>query len=148
MTLNNNRRKISNFSIDPKAQLRFAQPFAILILASFTTINFIFWEVFSTRSTMSSSAPPEVLAVLNGIMGQLVLMSSLGMALIGLLTLVLWIVYSHRIFGPQVPIRRQVANLMKGDYDYKINLRKNDEFKDLADDLNKLAEHLKSQSKV
>jgi methyl-accepting chemotaxis protein len=148
MIFKNNSRKISSLVIDSNAQLRFAQPFAILILAIFATINFIFWQIFSERNALSSSAPPEVLATLNGIMGQLVLMCSLGMVLIGLLGLVLWIVYSHRIFGPQVKIRRQIANLMKGDYDYKISLRKNDEFKDLADDLNRLAEHLKLQTKA
>lgn len=148
MKFNNSRRKISNFSVDPKAQLRFAKPFAILVFASFGAINLIFWRISGVRDSMSSNASSEMLAVLNDIMGQLVLMCSLGMALIGLLTLLLWIVYSHRIFGPQVPIRRQVANLMKGDYDYKISLRKNDEFKELAEELNSLAEHLKSRSKA
>ncbi len=143
-----NRRKISNFSIDPKAQLRFAQPFGILILTSFATINLIFWQIFNVRETVGSSAPPESLAVLNGIIGQVTLMACLGMTLMGLLSLVLWIVYSHRIFGPVVPLRRQIESLRAGNYDVRIRLRRNDEFKDLAEELNKLAEHLKKQTPV
>jgi methyl-accepting chemotaxis protein len=143
MIFKDNRRKASNVTVDPKAQLRFAQPFAILLVASLATINLLFWQVFSSRGAMSSSAPPEAIAYLNNAMGQAVMFSSIGMFVIGVLTLILWLVYSHRIFGPMVPIRRQVEALKSGNFDFKINLRKNDEFKELADELNQLAEHLK-----
>lgn len=145
MIFKDNRRKASNVTVDPKAQLRFAQPFAILLVASLATINLIFWQVFSSKGSMASSAPPEALAFLNNAMAQAVLYSSIGMLVIGILTLMLWLVYSHRIFGPMVPIRRQVEALKSGNYDFKINLRKNDEFKELANELNQLADLLKAR---
>lgn len=141
----NNRRQASNFAVDPKAQLRFAVPFVILFVASVGAINLIFWQIFNYRSSMSSEAPPEALAFLSTIMGQAVMLCSIAMLLIGALTLVLWMVYSHRIYGPMVPIRRQVDAIKNGNYDFKIVLRKSDEFKELADDLNNLALHLKSK---
>jgi len=60
----------------------------------------------------------------------------------GINCLVMWIMYSHRIFGPTVPIRRHIGALLSGDYQSRITLRKRDEFKDIAMDLNRLAEKL------
>lgn len=145
MIFTKNRRKVSNFTIDPMAQLRFAKPFGILILVSFATINLIFWKVLNVRVAAEAAASTDAIVILNNMMSQLVLWASAGMAVIGLLTLILWIIYSHRIFGPLVPIRRQVQNLIKGDYDFQIKLRKNDELKELAEELNALAVSLKAK---
>lgn len=141
----NNRRQASNFAVDHKAQLRFAIPFVILFVVSLSTINVVFWKIFSERSSMSSGAPPEALAFLSSVMGQAVILCSIGMLAIGVVSLILWMLYSHRIFGPMVPIRRQVDAIKNGNYDFKIVLRKRDEFKELADELNNLALHLKSK---
>lgn len=145
MIFKDNRREASNFAVDPKAQLRFAVPFVILFFVSLGTINLIFWQVFSQRTSMASSAPPEALAFLNNVMGQAVIWSSLGMVLIGLVSLILWMIYSHRIFGPVLQIRRQVDSMKSGNFDFKIVLRRRDEFQELAEELNALAQQLKAK---
>ena len=52
------------------------------------------------------------------------------------------VVISHRIYGPAYAIRKHLAALARGEYDYRTHLRKGDEFKDLAQDLNSLSETL------
>jgi len=56
--------------------------------------------------------------------------------------LALGVMLSHRIFGPIVPIRAHVLRLIEGDYSSRIHLRTHDQFKDVATDLNTLAERL------
>lgn len=142
------RRKLSNLTIDPKAQLRFVKPFIILMLVAFLVINTIFWQILALRGEAGDAANTALFAALSGLMSQIVFISSLGMILLGILSLVFWIVYSHRIFGPVVSLRRHITSLLEGKYDSRVKLRKNDELKDLADDLNKLAESLQSRLKV
>ncbi|UCE85532.1 MAG: hypothetical protein JSU66_14515 [Deltaproteobacteria bacterium] len=50
--------------------------------------------------------------------------------------------YAHKMIGPTVAFRRQIAAIKRGDYAHRIALRKGDAFGDVADDLNALAEAL------
>ncbi len=67
-----------------------------------------------------------------------------GVIAFSFLSLLIWLLFSNRIFGPIVPIRRQIERLTKGDYEFRIQLRRHDELKEVADDLNRLAEVLKN----
>jgi signal transduction histidine kinase len=58
------------------------------------------------------------------------------------LGLFIGLMLSHRIYGPMIPIRNHVSKLINGDYSSRIHLRPSDEFKELASDLNALAERL------
>jgi HAMP domain-containing protein len=58
------------------------------------------------------------------------------------LGLFIGLMLSHRIYGPMIPIRNHVSKLIDGDYSSRIHLRPSDEFKELASDLNSLAERL------
>jgi signal transduction histidine kinase len=49
---------------------------------------------------------------------------------------------SHRIWGPVIPLRRQINDLKNGNYQARIQLRPGDEFVELAEDLNALAHSL------
>lgn len=51
-------------------------------------------------------------------------------------------VLGHRIYGPMVPIRAHVKNLINGEYKARVRIRTGDEFKELVQDLNILAEML------
>lgn len=65
-----------------------------------------------------------------------------------LLTLLAWISFrmSHKIAGPIYRFRRVVESVTAGDYDIgPIRLRKRDEFQELADDLNKMLDALRTR---
>ena len=55
------------------------------------------------------------------------------------------ILYTHRIVGPAVAFRRHVRDLIEGRYDAKLQLRPNDDFAELAQDLTELSETMARQ---
>lgn len=75
---------------------------------------------------------------------RLVIFLAVAGAVVGM---ILSLVYTHRIFGPIVQIRQHVNRLVNGDYSSRIFLRDNDQFKQLATDLNSLAEKLAGTKK-
>lgn len=77
------------------------------------------------RGAAGDSANTVMFAALSGLMSQIVFVSSLGMILFGILSVVFWITYSHRVFGPVVSLRRQVTALKEGKYEERIKLRQN-----------------------
>jgi methyl-accepting chemotaxis protein len=65
------------------------------------------------------------------------------------LTYIAWYAFrlTHRIAGPIYKFRSVVQSIAKGDYDIPvIHLRKRDEFKELADDLNYMMDNLKNRN--
>ena len=51
------------------------------------------------------------------------------------------ILFSHRVAGPIFRLEKAVADFVRGDFK-KIRLRKSDEFKEIEDSVNRLAEYL------
>lgn len=60
-------------------------------------------------------------------------------------TVVVSILYTHRLVGPTFAFRRHIRSLREGRYEVRTALRRHDAFKEVADDLNALAEHLQQQ---
>ena len=139
----NSRRKVGNIIVDSQSLLRLSVPFFVLLISLLTLVLFIGWQ--ASRLLLDiESLQPEVIYKLQNYTASIMNTLIWGEFLFGSLCFFLWVIYSHRVLGPMVPIRRHIQNLIKGDYDSKINLRKRDEFKNVADDLNKLAEVLKN----
>jgi len=46
---------------------------------------------------------------------------------------------THRLVGPTIAFRRHIESLIAGDYSARTELRNNDAFAEVADDLNKLS---------
>ena len=67
-----------------------------------------------------------------------------SMLLIGYILLMVAVtaIYTHRIIGPTVALKRHIRALKDGLYSHRVHLRKHDELKDMAADLNELAEVL------
>src|SRR5665213_295356 len=138
------RRKIKNAIVSPNALLRLSIPFFVLIVIAITVILLIHREILQSLNTAEviDRANPIMLANLQQIVMTVTKTGLIGIMTLGIACLGLWVVYSHRIFGPTVPIRRHIQNLIKGDYQSRIHLRAGDEFKDIAAELNELAEKL------
>ncbi len=58
-------------------------------------------------------------------------------------SVLLSVVFTHRLIGPTIAFRRHIRELASGNYDSKVNLRKYDAFIEVADELNNLADELK-----
>ena len=55
------------------------------------------------------------------------------------------LVFSHRIAGPLPKIYKALEDIGGGNFDVRLTLRKNDELKELAESINRMAERLKQK---
>jgi methyl-accepting chemotaxis protein len=67
-----------------------------------------------------------------------------GIAGIILLFGALSIFITHKIAGPLYRLKKNISEIINGNLDVKVKLRKNDDLKDLAEHVNMLAEELKT----
>lgn len=148
MAQERNRRKVKNFLLDPLSQLRSA--FAIFAVA-FIAIALVFgssiYQVTDIMKTLAAFAPEATGASDVAANARFSLLLTFGLTMLSLLfaSVFLATAITHRYLGPMVPIKRYVKELLDGKYDSRLTLRKNDQFQDLADDLNKLAEKLNAK---
>lgn len=147
MKLLKNRRKVSNVVVDGPALLRFSVPFFVLLIGALAVIQIMSWQMAKSIAQFEVSEPNANVAFLAKLTTEITSTGMYGIAFLGVMTYVLWIFYSHAIFGPMVPLVRHVGKLLEGDYSTRITLRRADEFKKLAADLNRLAEKLEQSRK-
>jgi signal transduction histidine kinase len=88
---------------------------------------------------------PQVVDYVRGTLNSSLWFLSSVMLIVAICVVIVWIQYSHRIFGPLVPISRHIAELRKGNYSSRVMLRKKDEMLDLKDILNQLAADLQAR---
>lgn len=67
--------------------------------------------------------------------------------LAALLAAILILTYSNRVAGPIYHLRKHLELMIEGNYDKELHFREKDEFKYLADAINKLQEKLKTGNK-
>ena len=141
----NDQRSLLSPGVDPRARLRLLLPFLVLVgavvILGWATNNIITSVSEQFAGALAGQGP--VLDMFHQFIHKLKTAIWIYLAFITLLAIILWAFYSFRIFGPQVAIRRHVKALIAGDYSSRVHLREHDEFMDLADELNQLAESLK-----
>lgn len=145
-----NDRKLSNFAIAPNKQFRLA--FYTIMVGLFIFLSFFAFELWLLSSLITSLAPlaPED-SNIYPLLADSLRWSWIGFFLVAaLFSLVMFLgilVISHRFYGPMVALRRHLGALMKGEYSHRTHLRKNDELKEIAHDLNQLSEYLESKAR-
>lgn len=139
----NNRRRIVNFVVRPASQSKFGVYFLSTVLATALLVGgpllFVIVRMSdamenadSAQMVWAASAPMLFLALAN-------------LILLGFVSFHFGFVATHRVFGPLVPLLRQVEALKQGRYEARSKLRRADELQDLADGLNDLAQSLQEQ---
>lgn len=146
--MSRNQRSAKNILIRPREQLRFAVVFFAASSALLTAyVVVVLTSLMSTLSTIvhQYDLPPEVLpTLLNSLQWSVFFVALFGVVLtLGMLAM--GVTLSHRIFGPLIPMGALISKLKAGEYGARADLRKNDEFKELAGDLNDLAEKLQTK---
>lgn len=140
-----NRRKLRNVVVDRGAQLRFAAPYVALFLFSTLFIVLIAIKVSSGIALVSGQAANvdgSLFLDLRSLEADVFTWALGGILGLGIVTLLLWIVQSHRIFGPMVPMRRFITAIEEGRVERDFELRKDDEFKDILVALKRLQQKL------
>jgi len=117
----------------------------IIAFAVFISFAFSLGLYFITPASMEMPEPDE--AYMFGSGWNFSLLKAILVFYV-LLTLLAWISFrmSHRIAGPIYRFERVVKSVIAGDYDMTaIQLRKGDEFQELANDLNKMMDALRAR---
>jgi len=139
------RRKARNLLLRPTLQMKL--PLYTLLL-SFTfgllalLLFYIYFEqlyvMMLENTTQGSYLRTAVSMQTNNFL------EATSMLLIGYILLMVAVttIYTHRIIGPTVALKRHIRALKDGLYSHRVHLRKHDELKDMAADLNELAEIL------
>lgn len=138
------RRFRTRYFIHKGLQLRFlGSILAIMIIIMAVVSSTLYFSVFKIMKDHLASVYPtvELLAIVN--MANRVLLRNV-LILIPLVAAAA-IFLSHKIAGPAYRIRKTIDQITKGDLDRPITLRKNDEFKEVAEALNEMMSNLKER---
>lgn len=138
------RRKLTNLVIDGRALARLSLPFFTMGLLSIGIVFAIRRQVLNALEGTELHGLENLGAVnaLHELQSRVTMLGYFAVLLLTFVCFALWVAVSHRIFGPVVAMRRHVRSLIAGEYTSRINLRANDELRDLGEDLNELAQTL------
>ena len=134
----------TRYFLDSGFQLRYA---GIILLVAFVTAVLSGFTVFRTTCGILgeklSQVYPQGLFV--AIFNKVALALAKNMAVLAILIFIFAIFISHRIAGPIHRIKSIIKEMAEGKFDTPIYLRRADELHDLAEELNKMQENLKSK---
>lgn len=143
------RRRTGNLLLQPGLQLRLPA-YLLLVTAVFGAVSgahaWLAYERLVAMALEDSSSPGALKALFRAQTADFLYVSGLLLAGYVVATLAVAIVLTHRMVGPAVAIRRQIEALRRGDHSARVTLRKRDAFKDVARELNALAETLEKRS--
>ncbi len=145
MSMNN--RKLSNFMLTPRFQLKLTYYYlgiGLVIIAS--TVATVFIKMRTVRDVMNNSVATDfsVQSRISDHMFEIAQISMLGFAAFAIASLIFALMVSHRIAGPIVAITTFIGELKKGNYDYPRSLRPGDELTLIMDALHELRDSLKN----
>jgi nitrogen fixation/metabolism regulation signal transduction histidine kinase len=139
------RFKRTHYIVDKNIQYRYVGLLffytVIFFILSIAIIYFAGWrQLIEKLSNVYPQA--RLVEIFNGIYLRL----SLGFLLLSVIAVISAVLVSHKIAGPLVRIRRALGQLISGDYDFFVKLRKGDQLQDVASQINTLAEKLKKKN--
>lgn len=140
--------KRRQFLINAKFQFIITGYFAGLALLSLGSLywaaHLLFGEMVA-QIEASGTLRPLLTASLLTMKDRAITLFVVGSCLVLILLVVGGIALSFRIAGPVYHMKKHMADLIAGDTRSSMQFRKNDFFHDLADQYNKLLEHLRSR---
>jgi methyl-accepting chemotaxis protein len=125
---------------DLQLRLLFKFLFSLLIISFVIVWNFY----YATWTMLANDLRGLGISVLKGSISIRMIILSCSLILV-FTTFSIFI--SHRIAGPIYKIKSVIDKMASGDLPPQIYLRKNDEFKELAESVNKLIEYLNQNQK-
>ena len=131
-----NRRK--SVIVDASAQTRMVLGLSVLPLAVILVAAIAMW-IFGNRLFEEAKQSNADLPSL----GAVTMIQYLFVVATGALAVIQALRYSNRVVGPAMRIKRTLLQIRAGDLETPIKLRKGDALTDVADELNRLMEHLR-----
>jgi signal transduction histidine kinase len=143
-------RRIQNIFVRPYSQLKLTVAPIIGLAMILGLIIFVmqnFSQYLETLRSTNQIDTQTIILITSHLYYYLKLTAGIAGVLL-VIVLAISLMLTHRIFGPMVQINRHVEKLIKGDYTSRIQLRNYDEFRELADGLNALADDLHKKKKL
>ena len=135
------KRKVSNFLLTPKFQLKLTYYYigvGIAIIVS--TVSGVFFKMMQIRDVMNNSLPTDFSSQtqITDYTFQIAQISMLGFVAFAMASFIFALMVSHRIAGPIVAITAYIEEMKKGNFEYGRRLRPNDELTLIMDELHEL----------
>lgn len=143
------KRKLSNYLLQPLIQVKLGLYSIILSIAFGLVMTWLFYINFYRLYDMIlelTDLKEEISLMLSSHIQDSIAWMAIGMILYFLLVTLTSVFYTHRLVGPTYAFRRHIQELAKGNYQSRVNLRKNDAFAEVAEDLNQLADALQTRA--
>jgi methyl-accepting chemotaxis protein len=139
------RRKTINLLLQPNLQLKLPL-YVLLVTLMYALLLWAvlyrgfegFYKFIMLQSNVGEQVGPIIKYQTNAVITVLSVMTIAYVILI----IGLSVIYLHRLVGPTIAFRRHIRALRNGEYSSRIKLRKNDAFREVAQDLNDLAASL------
>jgi len=132
-----NKRRI--YFIEKSFQTRFILRFCTLIVvAGLLTMGILYLFVFRSTTVSIINSRVVVRSTADFLLPLLLQTLLIVTILIGLATIVLTLLFSHKIAGPLYRFKKVIENLEQGDFSQDFHIRLNDQLKDLADKFNSM----------
>ena len=138
------KRKLSNFLLQPLLQTKIGIYSIVLSFVFATIIGYICYQNLASLFDFIldlTDARQEVADVLANTMTTMQAWIYLSLFGYVLATMIISILYTHKLVGPTVAFLRHLDAIKRGDYEHRTTLRKNDAFSEVADKLNEVSEH-------
>ena len=143
-----NRRKWKSLLINPRYQLKyiFWTTVSGLFLVSVNAFVFYYYlqenyKILVELSPMEDIVKSQLYHELHEI---IIILSCFGV-LFTLVTALIGIFFSHRTAGPLYHFKRVFREISKGDASARVKLRPKDEFRDVAEEFNRMLDKLMSK---
>ena len=133
--------------VDKKFQTKFIIKFASLIIVATAVSGALVYLM--ARSTVTTSFENSRLAIKSTadfILPSVLLSSAIVIASLGITTIIIALITSHRIVGPLYRLEKDLKEVSAGNLQTRFSLRKSDEMKSLAEGLNLMVEGLKNDA--
>jgi methyl-accepting chemotaxis protein len=143
-----NARSLKNILIDPFVQVRlglYSIFLALIFSCVVSAILYLNLSKFGEIVMTLTDVEDEIKALFVTYMADARWWLLLAILVFLILNIVVSIIFTHRLVGPAVAFNRQLNALLAGDYTSRVNLRKGDSFRDIAEKLNRLAEKLEAE---
>lgn len=143
------QRSIRNFLIEPLAQIRMGVRLLAINIAFLVAMIFVITSGFFAQYTLLLQKTTPAEHTVYDILMEVFIRHTIALSVVFLLFIIVLmgavVVYTHRIYGAVINLRRFISDLTHGHYDKRCQLRASDELQELATDLNLLAESLQSR---
>jgi len=141
-------RKIVNFLIRPRAQLKIVALYSVSILGLVVSFEIFTLYRFSNITKVMTNyyeLPEKTKTILLKVVEEFMWDHIIQTLIFSIFVVAMLIVITHRTYGPIIAIKRFIRQLIAHDYSAPLHIRKKDEFHDVVRLLNELENKLKHE---